>query len=206
MKQHHWIYSRFLLIFLIFAAAFCQSGCSKEKAPDTSGQTNESLSAEISDDTDVPSEADLIYTLSIPDDFSLSEAEGTEFCYVAQDGSSITLNIQPRDPSFDSLNADSLYQALTDAFVQLYGKDFTFTEFDYGTDTVSGYPAYHCRISWYSEETPVTQLITGIDTGLTCTFTFTDLSGSYLEDFEESISTISLRMQTSTAVSPEGES
>lgn len=126
------------------------------------------------------------YELSIPDDFSAIEVDDMEFYYVGEDGSSVSLNVQPKDDDFSIVTADLLREALEDALSQSYKVNVTITDNYFTTETVSGYPAYQYSLSYELDETPITQLIIGVDADQTYTFTYTDLSGIRMEDFKKS--------------------
>lgn len=135
------------------------------------------------------------YELSIPDDFSEMDIKGMEFYYVNEDGSSISLNVQSKDTDFDSVTADELRQALAASISQTYDEETDITDLYFTANTISGYPAYQYAISYTLQNTAVRQLIVGIDADQTYTFTFTDLSGSWMSTFETSAGTIRLTIR-----------
>ncbi len=138
-----------------------------------------------------PEDADAItYQLSIPKDFSEMKIDGMEFYYAAEDGSSVSLNLQPKDAAFSQVSAKQLSTALSDAFLQTYEEEVVITDHYFTTSPVSGYPAYQYSISYELQGNEVTQIIIGIDADQTYTFTYTDLAGTWLDIFEDSIKTI----------------
>lgn len=176
------------------------SGENASQASD-SPQSPEDASEEASSPQDAPSDAssdtasaDNVnkYELSIPDDFSAMDISGMEFYYVNEDGSSISMNVQSKDADFGSLTADELRQALSAAISETYDEEVTITDRYFTANPVNGYPAYQYSFSYTLQETEVNQLIVGIDGDQTYTFTFTDLSGSWMSTFEVSAGSIRL--------------
>ena len=176
---------KFLLIILL--PILFLTACSGKD-----GQNNTSDHTESSEKSSTASEqADAItYQLSIPKDFSELEINGMEFYYAAEDGSSISLNLQPKDPAFSQVSAQQLSAALSDAFLQTYEEDVVITDNYFTTEAISGFPAYQYSISYELQGTAVTQMIVGIDADQTYTFTYTDLAGTWIDIFEDSIKTI----------------
>lgn len=148
--------------------------------------------AKTSEESHAASErADAItYQLSIPKDFTEIEIEGMEFYYAVEDGSSISLNLQPKDTAFSQVSAEQLSAALCDAFLQTYEEEVVITDNYFTKEFISGYPAYQYSISYELLDDVVTQIIIGIDADQTYTFTYTDLAGTWLDIFENSIKTI----------------
>ena len=142
-------------------------------------------SSQASEDADATT-----YRLSIPKDFSEIEIDGMEFYYAAEDGSSVSLNLQPKDDAFSQVSAKELRTALSDAFLQTYEEEVVITDHYFTTNSISGYPAYQYAISYELQGDEVTQIMIGIDADQTYTFTYTDLAGTWLDIFEDSIKTI----------------
>lgn len=185
-----------LTIFCLSGLTACGNSADKETASQASAsptaaresaESQESDAGTASGNTSEASAASTSnYELSIPDDFSAIEVEGMEFYYVGEDGSSVSLNVQPKDADFSNVTADLLREALENALSQSYKVDVTITDNYFTTETVSGYPAYQYSLSYELEETAITQLIIGVDADQTYTFTYTDLSGTWMEGFEKS--------------------
>ena len=169
---------------------------------DTSGETSakDSTSTEGSTPSDSTqsgtdtASAKVHYTFTIPDDFTSMDVESMECFYEAKDGSYINMNIQDKDPSFGELTADSLNSALSQAFSKVYNKEITLTDLSISMATVSGYPSYTYKFSYEAQDTVITDLLIGIDADQTYTFTFCDMTGEWIELFEESASSISLTL------------
>lgn len=203
-------------IIILLLALFCLTGCgnaeeenakTSEAASSTEAATDnmssDAASAEstpgASDTTQVPtSDADTAsgstanYRLSIPEGFTAIEAEGMEFYYVHEDSSSVSMNVQDKDPGFSTLTAGVLSEALINTFSQTYDLDVTITDLYFSTENVSGFSGYQYCFSYTLEETPVTQLVVSVDAGQTYTFTYTDMSGSWIQVFEQSAKTIQI--------------
>lgn len=142
-------------------------------------------SAQATEDADATT-----YQLSIPKDFSEIKIDGMEFYYAAEDGSSVSLNLQPKDDAFSRVSAEELSTALSDAFLQTYEEEVVITDHYFTTNSISGYPAYQYAISYELQGNEVTQIMIGIDADQTYTFTYTDLAGTWMDIFEDSIKTI----------------
>ena len=96
------------------------------------------------------------------------------------------MNVQPKDTGFNTVTADLLREALENALSQSYKVDVKITDNYFTTETISGYPAYQYSITYKLQDTAISQLIIGVDGDQTYTFTYTDLSGTRMEDFEKS--------------------
>ena len=110
--------------------------------------------------------------------------------YLAEDGSNINMNIQEKDDSFQALTADLIRNTITDAYKQAFDIDVELTDNYFNTTDVDGFPSYQYSVTYELDEKTVTQLIVGIDGDSTYTYTFTDLSGEYMEMFEGCASAI----------------
>ena len=175
----------------IILTILCLSGltaCGDADDKDSSGAASSGIDSSNTESAGIGSSdaSTSNYELSFPDDFSAIEVEDMEFYYVGEDGSSVSLNVQPKDAGFGSVTADLLREALEDALSQSYKVDVTITDNYFTTETVSGYPAYQYSLSYELDKTAITQLIIGVDADQTYTFTYTDLSGIWMEDFEKS--------------------
>ncbi len=171
-----------LLTTLLFTACSKKNTQDPSELPDTPTE-----SSAVSE-----KESAATYQLSIPKDFSKLDIEDLEFYYAAQDGSSISLGLQPKDPDFSQITAKQLDAALADALLQTYKEDIVITDNYFTRDPVSGYPAYQYSISYQLPKSEVTQIIIGIDADQTYTFTYTDLTGTWIHVFEDSIQSITL--------------
>lgn len=130
------------------------------------------------------------YELPIPEGFSEIELAGFECYYTADDDSSINLNIQPRDDSFDAVSAKLLHETLADVLSKTYDADIAITDKYFTTESVSGFPAYQYAFSYELQGHTLTQLIVGVDADRIYTFTYTDLSGGRMDAFEQSAAAI----------------
>lgn len=189
--KRHFLFT-FITIFCLTLLTACSDSddkkSSSESAADASSESSFRSTAESEANTGTASSDAAVsnYALSIPDDFSKIEVDGMEFYYVGEDGSSISLNVQPKDTGFNTVTADLLREALENAFSQSYKVDVKITDNYFTTETISGYPAYQYSITYKLQDTAISQLIIGVDGDQTYTFTYTDLSGTRMEDFEKS--------------------
>ncbi len=177
-----------LLILLL--TALCLTSCG---GADTQNDITDSLGTSTEESSSAAERADAIsYQLSIPKDFSELEIEGMEFYYTAEDGSGISLNLQPKDPTFSQVSASRLNAALSGAFLQTYEEEVVITDNYFTTESISDYPAYQYSVSYELQGIAVTQIIVGVDADQTYTFTYTDLTGTWSDTFEESICSIKI--------------
>ena len=161
-------------LLLLLLTTFLLSGCGDK---DTTEDTTENTNA-------------LTFQMSLPKDFAELEIEGLEFYYAAKDGSSVSLNLQPKDASFSQVTAGQLNAALSEAFLSAYETEVAITDNYFTINPISGYPAYQYSISYQLADKTVTQVIIGIDADQTYTFTYTDLTGDWKDIFEGSIKSI----------------
>ena len=155
-------------------------------------QNNTTEQAKSSEESSQASEsADVTtYRLSIPKDFSEIEIDGMEFYYAAEDGSSVSLNLQPKDAAFSQVSAEQLSAVLSDAFLETYEEEVMITNHYFTKKAICNYPAYQYAISYELQGNEVMQIMIGIDADQTYTFTYTDLAGTWIDIFEDSIKTI----------------
>lgn len=182
--------SLLIILFTTICLTACGSKNAENGTTDTFFESDEASSDTTSEDS--ASTAAAGYQLSIPKDFSELEIEGMEFYYGSEDGSSVSLNLRPKDPTFSQVSAELLKTALSTALQQTYGEDVSITDNYFTTEAVSGFPAYQYSISYELQGIAVTQIIIGIDADQTYTFTYTDLAGTWIDTFEDSIETITL--------------
>ena len=182
------------LLIILLAILFLTACSGKDTQNDATGYSESSVEASVESSTKSSAASETAgatsYQLSIPKDFSELEIDGMEFYYAAEDGSSISLNLQPKDSAFSQVSAQQLSAALSDAFLQTYEEEVAITDNYFATEAISGFPAYQYSISYELQGTAVTQMIVGIDADQTYTFTYTDLAGTWIDIFEDSIKTI----------------
>lgn len=181
-----------LLTILCFTA--CGKADDDTSAADTSSAVSEASTATsdaaASDADTADTSAD--YQLSIPDDFTAVEIDGLAFCYVHEDNSSISMNVQDKDSAFSAITAEALNEALVKTFSSTYDLDITITDLYFTTEAVSGFPGYQYCFSYELEGNTITQLVIGVDAAQTYTFTYTDMSGDWIQTFEASAQTIKI--------------
>jgi len=187
--------------FVILLCTFCLTGCKSE--PENTGDSSAAYAEEVSatktdnaasgnpktSDTKIMSS---YYKLSVPEEFKSTDADNMEFCYINGDGSSISLNVQPKDVSFSSLTADMLRKALEDTLSSSTSQKPAITDHFFTTNTVSGYPGYQYCFSYKLKDMRITQLVIGADADRTYTFTYTDTSGEWIDIFRQSSDTIQI--------------
>lgn len=136
------------------------------------------------------------YEVYVPDDFFPVEAEGFEFYYLAEDGSSVSMNIQEKTPADEGpispQLADVLRVTLELSYWTTYGMAVEIQDRYFTTDSVCGMNAYQYAISYDLGDAHLEQLLVGIVADRVYTFTYTDAAGYWMSDFEDSASTIQL--------------
>ncbi len=130
------------------------------------------------------------YEFSLPEDFEEIDLDGFECYYSARDGSSVNLNIQPKDPDFGTISSGQLNETLSSVLSLTYGDQVTVTDLYFTTEAVSNYPAYQYSFSYELRGHTYRQLVVGVDADQSYTFTYTDVSGEWTEIFEQSAGTI----------------
>ena len=174
-----------LLIILLTTLLLTACGEKENQNNTTEHAKTSEESSQASKDADA-----ITYRLSIPKDFLEIEIDGMEFYYTAEDGSSVSLNLQPKDAAFSQVSAVELSAALSDALLQRYEEEVVITDHYFTQEAICGYPAYQYSISYELLGDEVTQIMIGIDADQTYTFTYTDLAGTWIDTFEDSIKTI----------------
>ncbi len=133
------------------------------------------------------------YQFDVPDGFEETQLEGLTLCYAnMSDGSNINMNTQDKDPGFKNITAQLLHDSLTETFSSAYGVEVEITDNYFTTDKLDGYPSYQYSISYEIQGVPIQQLIVGIDADKTYTFTYTDMSGNWMDFYEDSAQSIDL--------------
>ncbi len=135
------------------------------------------------------------YEFPLPDGFEEMELEGYECYYSASDGSCVNLNIQPADEAFLQVTADRLRQVLAQALSQAYGEDVVITDDSFTVTPISGRASYQYAFSYELQGRAVRQLVVGVNADQCYTFTYTDMSGDWIEQFRESAKAIRLNEQ-----------
>ncbi len=133
------------------------------------------------------------YDFTVPEDFEAIDLEGLECYYTAEDGSSISLNIQPQEPSFQEVSAELLHQALASTFSQTYGTEVAIIDLSFASEPVSGFPAYQYAFSYELQGRTLQVLAVGVNADHCYTFTFSDASGDWSEAFAQSAASITIQ-------------
>ena len=130
------------------------------------------------------------YTVDVPTGFEEVEMEGTDACWMHSDSSSVNLIITNKDKSFSKVTADALREGIEENFEAVYGVGVTITDRFFTNDEVSGMPAYQYSYELDLAGVKLTQLIVGVDADKTYTITYTDATGNWISDFENSAKNI----------------
>lgn len=133
------------------------------------------------------------YKVDVPEGFEEMELEGvTKAWYNAADNSNVNVNITEKDKAFKKITADALKDAMVEVFEATYGAAPTITDKYFTNDEVCGMPAYQYCYEIELMGMEMTQLIVCIDADQTYTITYTDTTGDWMEDFENSAENIEL--------------
>lgn len=189
--------------FLSFPTAFLclllLTGCGSVDAPEghtLSAATDPAQHPTPAESSAAPSETLSIenasYEFSLPDEFEEMEVSGFACFYSAKDGSSVNLNLQPFDPSFEELSEELLHQSIDAVLSQTYDLEIPITDLSFEREPVSGFPAYQYAFSYELQGNTYRQLVIGINADQCYTFTYTDMSGNWTEAFQESARSISI--------------
>lgn len=131
------------------------------------------------------------YKVDLPESFQETETEGVTKSWVAADGSNINVNITDKISDFKKIDADMLRDALKEVFAA-GGAQPTITDKYFTSDEVCGLPAYQYCYDIVLEGLSMTQLVVCVDADKTYTVTYTDVTGDWMEDFEDSAKNIQL--------------
>ena len=153
------------VLLLLLSAVLCLVGCGKS----------------------VPTVVD--YELDIPEDFEESTMENADAYYYNEDGSNIIISVMDRDPAFKSATIDQFHAAIEEEFSN-YGLEVSITDNYFKQDDFEGIPSYQYSISYDLMGVSVNQIVIGVNADKLYTFTFTDMSNSWIEIYEKCIDSL----------------
>ena len=136
------------------------------------------------------------YEFCLPKDFESRDAEGFICFYEAEDGSSVSMNVQELSSAdsteISSLTQSDLHQALEETYTASFHTQVKITDTLFEITEISGYPAYRYSFSADLGNNEIRQLIVGIRADHLYTFTYTDMTGDWMEDFSKSAESINI--------------
>ncbi len=140
------------------------------------------------------------YTIDIPDEFEEQEVDGLDLYYAAADGSNVSMVIQEKtdmdDASFQGITADMLRESLEEGFRSAYEMEVEITDVSFTQEPVTDFPAYQYQFSYELADMPLEQLVVSINADRIYTITYTDVTGEWMEEFEQSAQNIQLTTET----------
>ncbi len=131
------------------------------------------------------------YKVDLPNGFQETETEGVTKSWNNADGSNVNVNITEKTSDFKKINAQVLKDALMELFGAM-GAEPTITDKYFTNDPVCGLPAYQYCYDIVLEGVSMTQLVVCVDADKTYTITYTDVTGDWMKDFENSAKNIQL--------------
>lgn len=137
------------------------------------------------------------YNVDVPDSFEETEMEGVKECWFnAEDGSDINTTVTEKekgaDAAFKILTADLTRETLAETFESTFGVEPTITDRFFSKDNVCGLPAYQYCYDVELDGVTMTQLIVAVNADKLYTFTYTDMTGDWIDEFQESAKNIEL--------------
>lgn len=136
------------------------------------------------------------YNVDVPDGFEEMEQEGVKECWGAEDGSNINTTVsdkeQGADAAFKIITADLARGTLEEMFESAFGAKPTITDRFFTKDEVCGLPAYQYCYDVELEGVGMTQLVVTVNADKLYSFTYTDMTGEWMDTFQESAKNIEL--------------
>lgn len=139
------------------------------------------------------------YKVDVPDGFEETEMEGVKDCWNAQDGSSINITVTAKENSTDAafklVTADLAREALKEMFQNTFGVEPAITDRSFTQNDVCGLPAYQYCYDVEYNGGAITQLVVTVNADKLYAFTYTDMTGDWLDAFQESAENIQLTIE-----------
>lgn len=139
------------------------------------------------------------YTVDVPDGFEETEMDGVKDCWYAQDGSSINTTVTAKqsgaDAAFQLITADLARETLKEMFKTTFDAEPAITDRFFTKDDVCGLPAYQYCYDVELNGTAMTQLMVTVNADKLYAFTYTDMTGDWIDAFQESAKNIQLTIE-----------
>ena len=132
------------------------------------------------------------YKVDVPESFQETEQEGVTACWATTDGSNVNVNITEKAGDFKKITAGILKEALEVMFEQAYGAKPTITDKYFTSNEVCGLPAYQYCYDVELDGVTMTQLVVSVNADKLYAFTYTDMTGDWIDEFQESAKNIEL--------------
>ena len=140
------------------------------------------------------------YNVDVPDGFEETEMEGVKECwYNAADGSNINTTVTDKengaDAAFKIITADLTRETLTEMFESTFGVAPTITDRFFTKDEVCGLPAYQYCYDVELDGVTMTQLVVSVNADKLYAFTYTDMTGDWIDEYQESAKNFELNIE-----------
>lgn len=136
------------------------------------------------------------YKVDIPEGFEETQMAGLDANWQNADNSSINLTITDAtsESDFESIDAEMLKLAMELQY-QAAGFEAEFTDRYFTRDKVCGLPAYQYCFDITLNGVNMTQIMVCVNADKTYSFSYTDASGNWLDQFEASAKNIQLTVE-----------
>ena len=140
------------------------------------------------------------YKVDVPEGFEEMEMEGVKDCWVnAEDGSNINTTVTVKESgvnaAFKLINADLARETLKEMFKTTYDVEPDVTDRFFTRDAVCGLPAYQYCYDVELDGETMTQLIVTVNADKLYAFTYTAMTGDWIDTFQESAKNIELTIE-----------
>ena len=136
------------------------------------------------------------YNVDLPKGFEETEMEGVKECWYTEDGSNINTTVTEKesgaDAAFKIITADLTRETLAEMFESTFGVEPTITDRFFSKDDVCGLPAYQYCYDVELDGVTMTQLLVTVNADKLYAFTYTDMTGDWIDEFQESAKNIEL--------------
>ena len=124
-------------------------------------------------------------------------AQAMVYCGVyTEDGSNINTTVTEKesgaDAAFKIITADLTRETLAEMFESTFGVEPTITDRFFSKDDVCGLPAYQYCYDVELDGVTMTQLLVTVNADKLYAFTYTDMTGDWIDEFQESAKNIEL--------------
>lgn len=130
------------------------------------------------------------YEVDLPDGFEALEMEGVDRYYMNADGSNLNVLVSEKtesdDKAFGSVTADALREALEEGFLDSLEAEVDITDVSFTQNPVDGFEAYQYTCTYALWGVEMEQFIVCVNADKLYTFTYTDTTGAWMEEFQRS--------------------
>ena len=131
-----------------------------------------------------------ICKFDIPEGFEEQAVDGLDLYYVNADGSNLNVLVSEKkesdDKAFGSVTADALREALEEGFLDSLEAEVDITNVSFTQNPVDGFEAYQYTCAYALWGVEMEQFIVCVNADKLYTFTYTDTTGAWMEEFQRS--------------------